>query len=135
MDQSRQQRGRSVLRAGLALVFLAAGLLHLIVPGPFVAITPDWVPSPETVVRLTGLAEIAGAIGLMTRRFRKAAGVGLALYAVCVFPANIEHARMSLADPDAVLGPWYHAPRLLFQPVIVWMCLWVGTVIDWPFRR
>ena len=135
MERSRRETGRTVLRSLLALVFLAAGVLHLTVPGPFLAITPDWVPEPETVVRLTGLAEIAGAVGLMTHRFRRAAGIGLALYAVCVFPANIEHARASLADPGAVLGLWYHAPRLVFQPVIVWMCLWAGTVIDWPFRR
>lgn len=124
-----------MLRVLLALVFLAAGLLHLIVPGPFLEITPDWVPWPERVVRLTGLAEITGAVGLMTRALRKAAGVGLAVYAVCVFPANIEHARASLAESEAVLGLWYHAPRLLFQPAIIWMCLWAGTVIDWPFRR
>ena len=127
-------RTRTAIRIVLAIAFLVAGILHLVVPGPFLAITPDWVPQPETVIRLTGLAEIAGAIGLMTQRFRVAAGIGLALYAVGVFPANIRHAF----DPDVslpTLGWAYHAPRLLLQPVIVWLCLWVSAAIDWPFRR
>lgn len=123
---------RTTIRIVLAVAFLLAGLLHLAVPGPFLAITPDWVPRPEAVIRFTGLAEIAGAIGLMTRRFRVAAGIGLALYTVCVYPANVHHAFA----PDASLpqlGWAYHGPRLLLQPVIVWLCLWVSQAVDWPF--
>ncbi len=122
----------TTLRIGLALVFGAAGVLHLLVPGPFLAITPDWVPQPETVIRLTGLAEIGGAIGLMTQRFRRAAGICLALYSVCVYPANLHHAL----DPDVslpTLGWGYHGPRLLLQPVIIWLCLWASEAIRWPF--
>lgn len=119
----------------MAVVFLAAGILHLMYPAPFAAITPAWVPWTGLVVALTGVAEIAGAIGLLIPRLRKAAGVGLALYAVCVFPANIQHALDSLGGPDAGAGWWYHAPRLAFQPVIVWWALWAAGVIDWPFSR
>lgn len=132
MNSRRLRIVRDILRFGLSAAFLAAGVLHLAVPDPFVAITPTWVPEPETVVRATGVAELAGAVGLMMRRFRRAAGIGLALYAVCVFPANLRHAF----DPDVALPPlgWaYHGPRLMLQPVIVWLCLWVAEVVDWPF--
>ena len=125
---------RSLARLLMAGIYLAAGLAHLIVPAPFVVITPSWVPLPELMVALTGLMEIVGAVALMTSRFRRAAGVGLALYAVCVFPANIQHAIDSAGPSGGALGWWYHGPRLLFQPVIVWWALWVGEVIDWPFR-
>ena len=134
MPKAPFSKTRQAFRVLLALAFLAAGVLHLVVPGPFLAITPDWVTRPETVIRLTGLAEIAGAIGLMTRRFCVAAGIGLALYAVCVYPANLHHAL----DPDVTLpqlGWAYHAPRLLLQPVIVWLCLWASHAIEWPFGR
>ena len=135
MRSSPRYTGRVIARAVLALVFLAAGILHLLAPAPFLGITPDWVPWPDQVIRLTGMAEILGAIGLMTPRWRTAAGIGLALYALCVFPANIKHAIDSAGDPDALLGWAYHAPRLAFQPVIVWWALWAGEVIDWPFAR
>lgn len=128
-------RSRVVARLILIVAFLAAGALHLLVPGPFVGITPAWVPFAPVVIALTGVAELAGAVGLMIPRLRRAAGMGLALYAVCVFPANIQHAINDLGLAQPHLGWAYHGPRLLFQPVIVWWALWAGEVIDWPFRR
>ncbi len=118
----------------LALFYFLAGVAHLRTPDGFIKITPDWVSFPPEVVALTGIAEIAGAIGLLIPRFRKAAGIGLALYAVCVYPANINHAINGIEVGGTTLGWGYHAPRLAFQPIFVWWALWVGTVINWPFR-
>jgi uncharacterized membrane protein len=125
---------RPAVRFVLAVVFLAAGVLHLLIPEPFVDITPPWVPFAPIVIAVTGLAEIAGAAGLMIPRLRRAAGIGLAFYAVFVFPANIHHAIIDLAQAEPLLGWAYHGPRLLLQPVIVWLCLWGAGVIDWPLR-
>jgi uncharacterized membrane protein len=127
-------RMRTGLRLLLALLYFVAGVIHLRAPGGFVAITPDWVPFRHEVVLLTGLCEIAGAIGLLTNRFRAAAGIGLALYAVCVFPANINHALNNVAIGGVHMSWWYHAPRLALQPLFVWWALWAGGVIDWPWR-
>jgi uncharacterized membrane protein len=66
---------------------------------------------------------------------RKAAGIGLALYAVCVYPANINQALYGIPIGGHVLSWWYHVPRLAFQPVLVWWALWVSGVIEWPFGR
>ena len=123
------------MRAVLALAYLGVGIIHLKSPQGFLPIVPDWVPYPREVVLLTGAAEIAGAIGLMVPRLRRAAAWGLAAYAVCVFPANIKHAADSVMLPGAALGWGYHGPRLLAQPVIVWLALWAGGITDWPFRR
>ena len=125
---------RTTARIVLATVFLGAGVLHLMVPGPFVRITPHWVSNPALVVALTGIAELLGAAGLMIPRLRVVAGCALALYAVCVYPANIQHAMDGLASGTG-LGLAYHGPRLLFQPVIIWWCLWASTAVDWPFKR
>ncbi len=127
--------GRSVSRWVLSASYLAAGVLHLSIPGTFMQITPEWVPHPRWVILGTGACELAGAAGLNIPRLRRAAGIGLALYAVCVFPANIKHAVDGLPAGQVQLGWWYHAPRLALQPVIVWWALYAGEVIDWPFRR
>lgn len=129
---------RTGLRWLLALFYLVAGVLHLRAPEPFLAITPAWVPSPELVIGLTGVADIAGAIGLaqpFSLPLRRAAALGLATYAVCVFPANIHHFALDMARPDGGLGLAYHVPRMLAQPVIVWLALWAGETTDWPFPR
>ena len=125
----------SFFRYLLALLYLVAGIIHLRSPGGFVAITPDWVPYPLEVVYFTGVCEIAGAIGLITTRFRYAAGIGLALYALCVFPANINHALNNIAMSGKALSWWYHGPRLAFQPIFIWWALWVGGVTNWPFGK
>lgn len=126
---------RKLLRIMLAIGYFTAGVLHITSPEGFLAITPSWVPFAPAVIWLTGLAEIAGAIGLCIPRFRRAAGVGLALYALCVWPANFNHAFYDIAIGERDLSWWYHGPRLLLQPVIIWLALWVGHVIDWPFRK
>ena len=129
---------RTAARRLLAAVFLGAGVLHLTVPGPFVRIMPHWVADPARVVALTGVAELLGAAGLMIPRLRVVAGWALAAYAVCVYPANVQHAMNFMASgtgQGAHLGWAYHGPRLLFQPVIVWWCLWASTAVDWPFAK
>ena len=109
-------------------------MLHLSTPEAFLLITPDWVPLPRAVILGTGLCELAGACGLLSRRLRRAAGIGLALYAVCVVPANIRHALVGLPPGHVQLGWWYHAPRLALQPVLVWWALFAGEVVDWPWQ-
>jgi uncharacterized membrane protein len=132
----RLEAWRTLLRAVLATAFLAAGIGHLVAPDGFLAITPGWVPFPRETILLTGIAEIAGALALLfSTRLRPWAGGALALYAVCVFPANIKHAVEGIAIGGQALGWGYHAPRLLFQPVIVWWALFAGGLVDWPFRR
>ena len=126
---------RGIARTLLALAYFAVGVVHLKSPEGFLPIMPDFVPFPREVVLATGVAEIAGAIGLMVPRLRRAAAWGLAAYAVCVFPANIKHAAESIAMGGQVLGWGYHGPRLAAQPVLVWLALWAGGIIDWPFRK
>ncbi len=129
-------RGRAVLRTGLGCVYAVAGVLHLAIPEQFLRITPDWVPFAPTVIALTGAAELAGAAGLLqpwSPALRRAAGMGLALYALCVWPANVNHMMMDLASRDGGLGLAYHGPRMLLQPVLIWAALWAAGVIGWPF--
>jgi uncharacterized membrane protein len=136
----RQNLFRAGLRWLLAVFYFIAGVAHLRSPAGFLAITPDWVPFPAEVVAFTGVAEILGAVGLLIPRSwvgwtRPAAGIGLALYALCVWPANFNHAFNNIPMGGVTASWWYHAPRLLAQPLIIWLALWVGDVTNGPFRR
>ncbi|WP_276270782.1 DoxX family protein [Tsuneonella mangrovi] len=131
-------RKRSATRWLLAVLYAAAGYLHIMLPAPFVKITPTWVPYPGIVIALTGIAELLGAVGLSqpwSPRLRRAAGIGLALYALCVWPANFHHMALDMARPDHGLGLAYHVPRLLAQPLLIWAALWASEATDWPFAR
>lgn len=122
----------------MALFYGVAGILHLLVPMPFVAIVPHAVPAADAIVAFTGIAEICGAIGLVQSRWprlRRMAGYGLALYALCVWPANVQHMLMDMERPDSGLGLIYHIPRLAAQPIVIWLALWTGGITRWPLRR
>ena len=127
---------RAAVRWLLAAFYFAAGVIHLIRPEPFLIIMPPWVPAPQAVVLWTGVAEILGAIGLVqpfSKALRQAAGWGLAAYALCVWPANIHHFALDMGRPDGGLGLAYHVPRMIAQPVIIWLALWVAEC--WQLRR
>jgi uncharacterized membrane protein len=131
LPASRPRRAALLL---LAAAYLAAGVLHLAVPRPFIAITPPWVPQAAAVIALTGIAEVAGALALMADRTRRLAGITFALYALAVFPANIAHAAHDLSTGTG-LGWAYHYPRLFAQPFLCWWALWAAGVVDVRIAR
>lgn len=123
----RTTRGPAIARLTLAPIFFIAGLAHLARPGLFAPLMPPIVPEPVAVIMLTGLAELAGAVALFVPRTRALAGILFALYAVCVFPVNINHAVHDLSTGTG-LGWAYHYPRLFAQPLICWWALVAGAV-------
>jgi uncharacterized membrane protein len=131
----RSETIRAVMRWILAAFYAAAGLAHLWAPDKLLAITPSWVPFAREVIFITGLCELAGAVALVTTPLRRWAGLALAAYAICVWPANFKHA-IDGVDLPFVANSWlYHTPRLAFQPVLVWWALYCAEIIDWPWRR
>jgi uncharacterized membrane protein len=118
---------RSAARAVLALAMVAVGVLHFVRPEPFERIVPAALPAPLALVLLSGAFEIAGGLGLLVPRTRRAAGLGLVALFVAVFPANVNMAshRISLdggpPPPDWVL--WL---RLPLQGVLIAWALWVS---------
>ena len=126
---------RAIMRWVLAAFFAAAGIAHLEAPDALLAITPDWVPFAPQIIFVTGLCELAGAVALVTRPLRWWAGVAFAAYAICVWPANFKHAIDGINLPHMPSSWYYHAPRLAFQPVIIWWALYCAEVIDWPWHR
>ena len=129
---------RTVLRWLLALFYAVAAWFHITAPGPFLRIMPAPVPWHEGVVFGTGVAELLGAAALAqpwSKRLRRAGAIGLALYALCVWPANVNHFAMDMAQPGHGWGLAYHVPRMFAQPLLIWLALWTGGVTDWPWRR
>jgi uncharacterized membrane protein len=54
----------------MAALYGVAGIVHLAAPDVFLPVMPVWVPAPREVIIFTGLCELAGAFGLLTRRLR-----------------------------------------------------------------
>jgi uncharacterized membrane protein len=132
VDAARSRKARGwpqYMRWGMAGALLFFGLDHLLTPDRYIPMVPTIVPHPDLIVAFTGLCEIAGGIGLLLPRVRKLAGIMLALYFVCVFPANVKNALDGLSVDGLPSAQWYYWIRLLFQPLAVWWALFAAEVI------
>lgn len=111
-------------RLALALVFITVGILHFTHTNKFIQIVPPFIPSPKTMVYISGIFEILGAIGLLTFRYRKIAAFGLVLLLIAVFPANIYMAVNNVQLGGILNNQILQWLRIPFQGVIIWWVLW-----------
>lgn len=121
----RERRGTVSLLALICLssLFLVSGTLHFITPGPYLRIMPPFLPHPKALLAISGGAEILGGAGLLLPKFRKAAGYGLALLLVAVFPANIYMALAHVRFPGLFGESWVQWLRLPLQIPLIWWAL------------
>jgi uncharacterized membrane protein len=81
---------------GLAAMFVMTGVAHFVNPlrNDMIAIVPPRLPSPSLLVSVTGVLELAGAVGLLYPPTRVAAAVCLFVLMLVMFPANVYASRM-----------------------------------------
>jgi uncharacterized membrane protein len=120
------------MRAGMALVLLFTGTDHLVNSWRYLPMMPEIVPWPRFVVLFTGLCEILGGLGLLVPRTRRLAGIMLAVFFVCVLPANINAAWQGIRIPGLEAPDWVYWARIPLQAVVCWWALYAACVINWP---
>ncbi|MDQ6860621.1 MAG: DoxX family protein [Verrucomicrobiota bacterium] len=103
----------------MAALFVGAGANHLLNPAPYLAIMPPLLPAPAALVFISGIAEIAGGLGLLLRPVRKAAAVGLILLLIAVFPANIYAAMHGMQMGGRAIPAWLLWARLPLQLLLI----------------
>ena len=124
ISNSGAARRRIIFRWLLALFFIGAGINHFVMPRFYETLVPPGFPSPKILVIVSGLAEIAGGMGVLVRPLRRAAGWGLIALLVAVYPANI---YMALHPGHFSIAPWVLWVRLPFQ--LVFFCwVWWSTL-------
>jgi len=101
-------------------IFIASGILHFVMPAPYVRIVPPLLPQPKALVLISGGAEILGGVGLLIPRLRRAAAFGLALLLVAVFPANIYMAVSHVPAKGLLGNRWLQWLRLPVQLPLIW---------------
>jgi uncharacterized membrane protein len=88
---------RVCLRFALAVMFLVTSTAHWGAKrADLIAMVPPFFPRPDLLVTLTGICEIAGAIGLTIPRTARLAAALLAVMLIAVFPANFYAAQKGL---------------------------------------
>lgn len=129
---SLSPRLRRTIRYWVALNFVAVGVLHFTHGALFAAIVPPFLPAPMALVYISGVAEIAGGVGLLVPKLRRAAGWGLLALLVAVYPANIHMAVNEVylpVDwiPQNPLGLWLRLPFQFVFAAGVWVSMREGA--------
>ncbi|WP_407554741.1 DoxX family protein [Streptomyces sp. Pv4-95] len=118
LGAARLHRPAVALRGGLAAMFALTGGAHFIdMREQLIAMVPPGLPFPGLLVTLTGVAELACAIGLLWTRTTRASAAVLGLLLVGMFPANVYAAGADVPWWDQ-LGP-RTATQLLFLAATV----------------
>jgi uncharacterized membrane protein len=121
--------------AGLIFVFLwfsIGGIAHFALTDLEIRIVPPFVPWPRAVVLITGVFELLGAVGLLVRSMRVAAGIGLILLTIAVTPANV----YMLQHAEAFGVPmWALVMRLPLQVVLLAVIAWSTGATAWVRRK
>ncbi|MGD0890891.1 MAG: DoxX family membrane protein [Terracidiphilus sp.] len=112
-----------LIRVVVALPLLGSGIfLHFFRVHTTASIIPPGFPAPVFLVLLTGVFEIAGAVGLFIASFRRAAAFWIAVMMVAIIPANVFVAG-KVVDGIAMPGI---AVRTAMQIVYVVLVLLAG---------
>lgn len=79
--------------AGLAALFTTSGAIHFVRPEVYESIVPKPLHDRKReLVYVSGAVELLCALGLLSPRTRKVAGLASAALLVAVFPANVQMA-------------------------------------------
>jgi uncharacterized membrane protein len=105
--------------------FIAAGAMHFVRPAMYVQIIPPQLGNAPMLVAISGIAEIAGGLGLLIPKTRRVAGIGLIALLIAVWPANI-YMAVEAKRFAAAASPWVLWARVPLQVVLIW---WVSRAI------
>ncbi|HEY1429956.1 MAG TPA: DoxX family membrane protein [Candidatus Tumulicola sp.] len=114
---------KTVATGLLGALFIVAGANHFVHSAFYQRIVPPSLPDPALLVVISGVAEIAGGIGVLIPPTRKAAGIGLIALLLAVFPANIYMAQHPELYRDLASASALYI-RLPLQAVLIAWVFW-----------
>lgn len=114
------------LRGALTAMFVLTTIAHFARPlrRDLVAMVPPGLPRPALLVTVTGILELAGAVGLLLAPTYRAAAICLALLMIAMFPANVHAARAKGSIRGRAVTRL--GPRIAEQVLYVGCCLAVA---------
>jgi uncharacterized membrane protein len=105
-------------RGLLAAFFMAAGVNHFVKPRPYERIVPPLLEGDaKRLVLISGIAELAGGLGVLFPATRRLSGAGLVALLAAVFPANLYMAQAP--ERFSKIPRWALYARLGLQPLMM----------------
>ena len=115
---------RGAAAIGLGVLFIFTGIGHFILTEPMTQMLPPWVAERMLLVYLTGVLELAIAVGFFVPKSRQFTGWVAAIVLVLFFPANIYAAINYVPMGGHAWGPVYLLIRAPLQAIILFWVYW-----------
>ena len=113
---------KTIVRVLFGAFFIIAGVTHFTNRDFFMSIVPPYLPWPEMLVYVSGVAEIVLGGMLMIPATTRIAAWGLIALLIAVFPANIHMAMNPQLYPDTPQAALLI--RLPLQGVMIAVAYW-----------
>ena len=111
-------------RAVMGALYVVAGMGHFAATRAYMGIMPDYLSAHRELVLVSGVAEVAGGLGVLLPWTRRSAAWGLLVLLVAVMPANVWMAQHPERWPG--IPPWVLWLRLPLQAPLLWWA-WMYT--------
>ena len=109
----------------MGFLYVGAGINHFAHTATYMAVMPPYIPDPLAMVRITGVAEILGGVGVLIPngfvfpRTRWLAAWGLVILLISIWPVHINMCVHPEAFPTLpVWAIWLRLPLQI--PLIGW---------------
>jgi uncharacterized membrane protein len=115
-------------RIGMSAMLVFTAIGHFAFPKGMAMMLPSLLPYKDAIVLITGLIELAAAVGLLLPAMYRTTGWWLILFFVAILPANISAALRQVDYQKATTngkGPaylWFRVPLQLFFIAWVYVC-------------
>lgn len=113
-------------RVGITALFSFTALGHVLKPTDMLEMLPAWVPGRKMVVLLSGLLELALAIGILIPASSHFASLIAITFLVAATPLNVYSAYQKVAFGGHAAGPRYLMVRLPIQVFLIAWIWWFG---------
>ena len=118
-----QSKLKTTSRITQGVLYMVASLFHFVTDKELEVI-PPFLPWRRAALRITGVFEFLGGLGLLIPRFRRPASWGLAALLVAIWPANIYHAVSDRRSKRWEKTWIYHILRFPMQIALIAWVLW-----------
>ena len=116
------RHAREILRWLYGILFAFAGANHFWHTDFYIGIMPSYLPWHTALVYVSGAAEFALGLMLLTRRFERLAAWGMIALIIAVTPANLHMAiHPELYPQYSATALWWRMP---FQLVLIAWAYW-----------
>jgi uncharacterized membrane protein len=119
-------RSRLFAIAFVFLWFAIGGVAHFVATETEMRIVPPFIAWPREAVLISGVFELLGAAGLLWRRSRRLAGIGLFVLTIAVTPAHFYMLQEPQLFPS--IPYWALVLRLPVQVALLALIAWS----TWP---